>query len=104
MVADFTAAPVAADKLGEEGGVARRVGAYVVGLRLGGWRGGGLFGALLLDQDEAADVGQGEFERIGGKDFYGAQVEAAVGAVRGFAGKRGEPAAAVAQAWAKARG
>jgi len=99
VVADFTATPVAANVSGEDRGWSWEATAEVVrnGVLIG--TGGGR--GVLLHDDQAADVGQLDFQGFEGEDFGAPGIDSSVAGVTTLAGKRGGWLAA--RAWARSK-
>lgn len=89
VIADFAAAPVAADQAGEEGGLAGMVTAEVEATGDGGRASGSFSRAGLLDDDQGADVWEPQIERLSGEDLYVTLVDASVPGVGAAFAKRG---------------
>jgi hypothetical protein len=92
MVADFRAAPMAADVLGKGGGRSWRSAAQIIGS-------GGVVGLTearrgFVDYDQASDERQVDFQGFKSKDIDASVFKASVVAVAGLAGKRGVAVAA----------
>lgn len=89
VVADFAAAPVAADQAGEEGGLAGMVAAEVEATGNGGRIAGTFPRADLLDDDQGADLREPQIERLSREDLYVTLVDASVPGVGAAFAKRG---------------
>jgi hypothetical protein len=104
VVADLATSPVPTDQAGESFGATRRSTAEVIGEGLLGRFGGGFPGRGFVDRDQAAGMGDADFERFYCEDPNAPSLQAAVTYVRAFAGKRGESLSAVSCALCKALG
>lgn len=104
MVSDLATSPVSTDEAGESFGATRQSAAEVIGEGLLGLLGGGFPGRGFIDNDQAAGMGDADFERFDGEDPNAPRLQAAVAYVRAFAGKRGESLSAVSSALCSAVG
>ena len=104
MVADLATSPVSTDEAGESFGATRHSAAEVVGEGLLGRFGGGFSGRGFIDHDQAAAMGNADFERFYREDANAPSLQASVAYIATLAGKRGESLSAVSSALCNAWG
>ena len=98
VVADLATSPVATDEAGESFGATRQSAAEIKGNGLLGLLGGGFLGRGFVDNDQAAGMGNADFEWFYGEDPNAPSLQASVASIGAFAGKRGEALSAVSSA------